>query len=123
MPQHAAEGALEVGLREDLRGRPRRQHRAVEQHHLIAEVRHAAEIVGGDQHQVAGRAQFAQQRDDRRLGLHVDAGERLVEQDDASFLRQRAGEKHALLLSAGEFADLAVAKSLMPTRSSAASTL
>ena len=89
------------------RGRPGRQHGAVDQHDLVAEIRHAAEIVGRDQHQVAGRAQFAQQGDDRRFGLHVDAGERLVEQDDAAFLRQRARQEHALLLAAAQFADLA----------------
>ena len=44
------------------------------------------------------------------LGLDVDAGERLVEQDDPAFLRQRAGQEHALLLAAGQFADLALAK-------------
>ena len=47
-------------------------------------------------------AQLAQQVDDRRLGLDVDAGERLVEQDDLALLRQRAGEEHALLLAAAD---------------------
>ena len=41
--------------------------------------------------------------------LHVDAGERLVEQDDARLLRQRARQEHALLLSAAQLADLALA--------------
>jgi hypothetical protein len=53
------------------------------------------------------------------LGGHVDAGERLVEQDDLAFLRQRPGQEHALLLAAGQFADLALAELAMPTRSSA----
>ena len=72
--------------------------------------RHAAQIVGRDQHDPALVAQRAQQRDDRLLGLHVDAGEGLVEQDDLALLRQRAGEEDALLLAAGEFADLALAE-------------
>ena len=42
--------------------------------------------------------------------VHVDAGERLVEQDDAAALRERPGEKHALPLSAGKLADLPLAK-------------
>ena len=50
------------------------------------------------------------QGDDRVLGLDVDAGEGLVEQDDAAVLRQRAGEEDALLLAAGQFADLALAE-------------
>ena len=41
-----------------------------------------------------------------RLGLDVDAGERLVEQDDPALLRQRAGQEHALLLPAAQLADL-----------------
>ena len=44
------------------------------------------------------------------LGVDVDAGEGLVEQDDLAVLRQRAGEEDALLLAAGEFADLALAE-------------
>ena len=42
--------------------------------------------------------------------LHVDAGEGLVEQDDPALLRQRAGQEDALLLAAGQFADLALAE-------------
>jgi hypothetical protein len=42
--------------------------------------------VGGDQHQPALVAQLPQQVDDGLLGLEVDAGERLVEQDDAAVL-------------------------------------
>ena len=44
------------------------------------------------------------------LGLDVDAGERLVEQDHPAVLRQRPGEEDALLLAAGQFADLALAE-------------
>ena len=55
-------------------------------------------------------AQLAQQLDDRRLGLDVDAGEGLVEQDHLPLLRQRAGQEHALLLPAGQLADLALAE-------------
>ena len=55
-------------------------------------------------------AQFAQQVDDRRLRRHIHAGERLVEQDHAPALRERAREKHALLLPAGQLADLPVAE-------------
>ena len=44
------------------------------------------------------------------LGLDVDAGERLVEQDDQALLRQRAGQEDALLLPAGQLADLALAE-------------
>ena len=82
----------------------------VQQHGAVAEFRHAAEIVGRDQHHPALVAQRAQQLDDRLLGLDVDAGEGLVEQDDPAVLRQRAGEEDALLLAARELADLALAE-------------
>ena len=108
--QHAAERALEVALRERRRGRPGGQNGTIEQDHLVAEVGHAAEVVRGDEHQMPGRLQFAHQLDDGRLGLDVDAGERLIEQDDATFLGKRACEKHALLLPAGQLADLAGAE-------------
>ena len=89
---------------------PAGEHGAVEQHRAVAEFGHAAEIVRRDQHHPALVAQLAQQRDDRVLGLHVDAGERLVEQDHAAVLRQRAREEDALLLAARQFADLALAE-------------
>ena len=44
------------------------------------------------------------------LGLHVDAGERLVEQDHLPLLRQRPRQEHPLLLPARQFADLPVAE-------------
>ena len=47
------EGAFEIRLGKHLRGRPGRQHRPVEQHDLIAKIRHAAEIVRRDEDQVA----------------------------------------------------------------------
>ena len=46
------------------------------------------------------------------LGLDVDAGEGLVEQDDAGVLGQGAGEEDALALAAGQLADLALAELL-----------
>ena len=63
-----------------------------------------------DQHDAAFVAQRLQQRDDRLLGAHVDAGEGLVEQDDLAVLRQRAGKEDALLLAARKLADLPLAE-------------
>jgi hypothetical protein len=120
--QDPAERALEIALGEDVLRQSRRQHRAVEQHRAIAEFGHAAQIVGGDQHDAPLRTERAEQFDDGVLGLDVDAGERLVQQDDMAVLGKRAGQENALLLPAGKLADLPLAKSLMPTRSSAAST-
>lgn len=41
-------------------------------------------------------------------GVEVEGGERLVEEEDIGPLGKGAGEEDALLLAAGEFADLAV---------------
>ena len=102
--------SFEIGLGEDLRGRAIGQNGALDQHGAVAEFGHAAEIVGGDQHHPPLVAQIAKQSDDRLLGLDVDAGERLVEQDHLAVLGQRAGEEDALSLAAGQLADLALAE-------------
>ena len=100
LPEHAAECLLEIGLGEHLRRRAVAEHRSVDQHGAVAEARHAAEVMRRDKHHPALVAQRLQERDDRLLGAHVDAGEGFVEQDDLSVLRQRAGKEDALLLAA-----------------------
>ena len=62
--------------------------------------------------------------EDDLLRAGVDAVHRLVEQQHVGLLRQRARDEHALLLAAGELADLRVLRwSSMPTRSSRAPTI
>lgn len=65
--------------------------------------------MGRNQHGTAFVAQFSQQGNDPRLGLHIDAGKRLIEQDHFAFLSNGAGEEHALFLPAGELANLSFA--------------
>ena len=110
MPQDAAKGLFQIGLRENLDRGSVGEHGAVEQHGAIAELRHAAEIVRGDQHHPSFIAQRPQQLDDGVFGIDVDTGEGFVEQDHSSVLGKRAGEEYTLLLAAGEFADLALAE-------------
>jgi hypothetical protein len=71
-------------------------------------VLHRLQVVVDDDHRLSVVAQLAQDIDDGALGGRVDAGHRLVEEIDIGFLDQRAGEEDALLLAAGELADLAV---------------
>lgn len=52
----------------------------------------------------------AQQLDNRILGFHIHAGERLIQQQHRALLRQRARQKYALLLAAGQLADLPAAQ-------------
>ena len=110
MAEHAAERFREILLGEDFERRTAGEDSAVDEHDLVAKLGHGAEVVGGDEHEVALGAELAEQLDDGRFGLHIDAGEGLVEQDDAPALGERSGEEDALLLPAAQLADLAVAE-------------
>ena len=110
MAQHAAKRLFEVARREDCLSGTVRQNRALDQHRAVAKFGHRTQIVGRDQHDAALGAQVAQKADDLVLGLDVDAGERLVKQDDLAVLGERAGEEDTLFLAAGQFADLALAE-------------
>ena len=83
---------------------------AVNQHHFVAILRHRAEVVGGNQHQIALVAQVFQQLHHRKFRFRIHAGKRFIEQDNAALLCQGAGEKNALFLPAGERADLPLGK-------------
>ena len=62
--------------------------------------------MGRDQHDPALVPQLPQQLHDLILGLYIDAGEGLIQQDNLAVLGQGAGEEHALALTAGKLADL-----------------
>ncbi|MNY14168.1 hypothetical protein D3C86_1473360 [compost metagenome] len=109
MAKAAAKGLLQVLLVEGIRRLARCQNRALDEDGAVTEFRHAAEIMGGDQHDPALVAQRLQKRDDLLFRCHIDTGERLVQQDHLTLLRQRAGQKHPLLLPARELTDLALA--------------
>ncbi len=108
LTQHTTEGEGQVVLSENFLCRAKCQHRAVDEHDLVAELRHGTEIVRGDEHDVPSLSQFTKQIDDCRLGFHVHPGKWLIEQDDPPFLRESAGQEDALLLAPGKLADLAV---------------
>ena len=73
---------------------------------MVEKLRHARQIVvrGDDEFPLV--AQLAEELLEVVLRRLVEAGERLIEQKDMRLLRQRAGEESALLLAAGERADL-----------------
>ena len=66
--------------------------------------------MGRDQHRFTLVAQLPQQADDPGFGFDVHAGKRLVEQDHLALLGNRTGQKHALLLPAGQLANLPMAQ-------------
>ena len=61
--------------------------------------------MGAHEHGDAPLAQPREEVEDRLLGVHVHAGEGLVEQQHVRLLGERPGEEHALLLAAGQLAD------------------
>ncbi len=61
-----------------------------------------ADLVGDDEHGDPGRRQRAHDVEDVAGQLGVERGGRLVEEQDARLERQGAGDRHALLLAAGE---------------------
>jgi hypothetical protein len=62
MAQHAAEGEFEVFLVKVVRGRAIGKHGPLDKNGAIAEFRHAAEIMGRDQHDPAFVAQARSRR-------------------------------------------------------------
>ena len=81
----AGEAGEVVGAGEGGVGRPIGEHGLLDQYALIAELRHAAQIMGGYKHHPAFVAQFAQQFDDALFGADIHPGERFVEQKGESF--------------------------------------
>ena len=108
MAEDAAESPRQIFRREDLGGRAVIQHRSLYQHRPVAEFRHGAEVVSRDKHHPSFIAQRFQEGDDRRLGFHIHASERFIQQDDPRVLRQRAGEEDALALATRKLPDLAL---------------
>ena len=88
-------------LFDDLRGRALGQHVAVaDDVGVVADAQRFAHVVVGDQHADAARLQEADDALDLDHGDRVDAGEWLVQQDEARLRRQRARDLHTPPLAA-----------------------
>src|SRR5450759_2681707 len=77
----------------------------VQEGHQLEALGSRLHVVGAHEHGDAPLAQPREEAEDRLLGVHVHAGERLVEQQHVRLLGERPGEEHALLLAAGQLAD------------------
>ena len=108
--QDAAEGAFQIIDGVDFSDVAVGDEFAVNQHHFVAILRHRAEVVGGNQHQIAFVAQGFQKLHHRKLRFRIDAGKRFIQKNNAALLGEGAGEKNALFLPAGERADLPLGK-------------
>ena len=109
MAQRAAESEFEVSSGKGCFRRSAGQHGAFDHHRVIAKLADRTEIVGRNQQGTAVVAQLAQQGDDLGFGLDVNAGKRLIQQNDLALLSDGAGKEHPFFLSAGQLADLPVA--------------
>ena len=69
---------------------------------MVGEPGEGVQVVRGDQHRAAGGREIAQQPHDGRLRRLVDAGERLIQQQDLRLLGDRAGDEGALALLRAE---------------------
>ena len=67
-------------------------------------------LMGDDDHGDAGLVQLLEQGDDLLGGAAVERAGRLVGEQDMRVVDQRAGDGHALLLSAGKLGRLMVAR-------------
>ena len=84
-------------------GLVRNQHAVADGEGLLG-MRHELRIVRGEDEGGAQlRLHAAHQRDDRGAGGAVEIGGRLVRQHDGRLLHQRARDRDALLLAAGQF--------------------
>ena len=87
----------------------------------VAEVLGLVHRVGREQHRHAALAQVADELPGCGPGVRVHSRGRFVEEDDLGLADQRAGEREALALTAGEAPDGDAAASCKPTVSSNAS--
>jgi hypothetical protein len=81
---------------------------AVDHDQAVEPLARAVEVVRRHQNREPVRDEPAHEPQQRIFGRRVDAGRRLVEQQQQRLLRDRARDECALLLPAGERADVAV---------------
>ena len=95
----------DVPVREDGPHAPARDHPAGEDCHVVEAPGDRGEVVVHDDDESPRPRHLSQDLPQKRLGDRVDRGEGLVEHHRDGFLRDGAGEKHALLLSSGQLPD------------------
>jgi hypothetical protein len=82
-----------------------RNNARVEKAHAVANVGRSRKIVRGNEKDLSLTPQLVHNIEHDALGLHVHAGERLIQQDHLALLGERSGEKHPLPLPARQLAD------------------
>jgi hypothetical protein len=104
----SAVGALDIFLCKGGGDGPGGDEAEVKQDHVIEVIGDGLEVVMDGDDGAALGAEFLEEGEDGAFGGGVDACERFVHEVEASVLCEGAREEDALLLAAGELADLAV---------------
>jgi hypothetical protein len=91
-------------------GGPAAHDAAIDEAEQVRDVGRRLEVMGRMQDGGPAIAQLPQQVDDQLLGRLVDAGHRLIQQQDRCLLHQRARQEDALLLPPRQGADLGSAE-------------
>ena len=104
----AAVGLGEMGGRQDIGRSADGDQPMVEQEEAIELAGGLIQVVGNDHHGDLMHAQKVEDAQDRLLRQNVQPSEQLIHQQQFGLLGQGARQEHALLLPAGQFADLAV---------------
>ena len=110
----AVRAGEDVGVEHDV-GRPVGHDRAIDRQHLLEPLGRAGEVVGGRDDRLAPLRLGLEEVHQVLLRRRVDAGDRLVEQEQVGLRGQRAGEEHAPSLAARQAADLRPQVATMPT--------
>jgi hypothetical protein len=80
----------------------------VEKEALVEEIGSGVQVVVGREDETPLFGEGSEQGRERLGGIAVETGERFIKEEDVCVLGQGAGKEGALLLAAGEFADLPV---------------
>jgi hypothetical protein len=102
--------------------RAEREHAAIDHEEAVEPLVDAIQIVRRHEHRHPGIDQPPHDFAERLFGRGVNAGRRLVEQQQLRFLCDCPSDKRALLLSSRKIGDMAAAEPLMFTAESARAT-
>ena len=101
----AVRGRQHLRVEEDL-GRPVGDDGAVHREHLLEALRRGRQVVGRGDDRLAAVRLGLEEVHQQLLGRRVDAGDRLVEEEQVRLRGERPGEEHAPALAAREPPDL-----------------
>src|SRR5579875_3882500 len=101
---------------QDVPGRTGGEYLPIDDDHPVEPLRRTIEVVGCHEDRQPAADPLAYQREQNLFGRRIDARRRLVEEQDARLLRERARDERPLLLSARELRDVPTREAAQPQR-------